>query len=130
MFIAGRFRYYYKRNFFKYMTIICIVNGCPWKITCHDMGASHVVQVHTFVNEHRHTVDDIVSSQPLVRCNRALNIIDDVILSTPEYTPRQICKDFVQEHGVRLSYTRARKIKEKAKERIHSQPNNYHKLLP
>ena len=51
------------------MTVIYMVNDCSWKITCRAMGVSHVVQVHTFVNEPRHTVDDLVSSQPLVRCN-------------------------------------------------------------
>ena len=61
------------------MTIICTVNDCPWKITCRAVGASHLVQVHTFVNEHRHTVDDIVYAQPLVRCNRASKVIDNVI---------------------------------------------------
>ena len=71
------------------------------------MGASHLVQVHTFVNDHRHTVDNVVSSQPLVRCNRALKVIDDVILCTPEYMPRQICKDFFREHGMRLTYVQA-----------------------
>ena len=69
MSIARRFRYYYKRNLFKHMTIICTVNGCPWKITCSVVGVSHVVLVQTFVNEHRHTIDNLVSSQPLVRCN-------------------------------------------------------------
>ena len=68
------------------------------------MGASHLVQVHTFVNKHRHTVDDVVSSQSLVRCNRASKVIDDVIRCTLEYMPRKICKDFVREHGTRLTY--------------------------
>ena len=84
---AGRFRYYYKKNSCKHMTIICTVNDCPWKITCHVVGGSHLVQVHAFVNEHKHTIDDIVSSQPLVRCNRASKVIDDVIRCTPEYMP-------------------------------------------
>ena len=89
------------------MTVICTVNGCSWKITFCVVGASHVVQLHTFVNEHRHTVDDIVSSQPLVRCNRDLKVIDDVIRSTPEYMPQKICKDFVQEHEMCLTYVQA-----------------------
>ena len=94
------------------------------------MCASHLVQVHTFVNEHRHTVDDIVSSQPLVRCNRVSMVIDDVIRCTPEYMPRQICKDLVREHGVRLTYVQAWYIEEKAKEIIYGQPKNFYKLLP
>ena len=48
------------------MTVICIVNYCPWNITCRVVGVSYVVQVHTFISEHRHTVDDLVSSQPFV----------------------------------------------------------------
>ena len=37
-----------------------------WVPSCRAVGASHLIQVHTLVNEHRHTVDDVVSSQPLV----------------------------------------------------------------
>ena len=62
MSITGRFQYYYKRNCFKHMTVICTINDFPWKIICCAVSVSHVVQVHTFVNEHRHTVDDLVSS--------------------------------------------------------------------
>ena len=69
------------------MIVIYMVNDCSLKITCRAVGASHLVQVHTFINEHRHTIDDEVSSQPLVRCNRALKVIDDVIRCTPEYMP-------------------------------------------
>ena len=67
--IARRFRSYYKKNSYKHMIVICMINDCPWKITCRAVGASQLVQVHMFVNKHRHTVDDVVSSQPLVRCN-------------------------------------------------------------
>ena len=84
---AGRFRYYYKKNNCKHMTIIYTVNDCPWKIICHAVGGSHFIQVYAFVNEHKHTIDDVVSSQPLVRCNRASKVIDDVIRCTPEYMP-------------------------------------------
>ena len=35
--------------------------------------------MHTFINEHSHSVDDVVASQPLVRSNRAVVVIDEVI---------------------------------------------------
>ena len=60
----------------------------------------------------------------------ALLVIDDVIRSTPEYQPRQICKDFVRQHDIQLTYLQTWQIKEKAKERIYGQPKNYYKLLP
>ena len=75
-------------------------------------------------------MDYVVSSQPVVRSNHVDVVIDEVIRSTPEYQPRKICEDFVREHGMRLTYCQAWKIKEKAKERIYGQPKNYYKLLP
>ena len=112
------------------MSVICTINGCPWKITCRAIGALDVVQVNTFINHHNHSIDDVVANQPLVRSTRADVVIDDVIRSTLEDQPRQICEDFVCEHRVRLSYCQAWKIKEKAKERIYGFPRNYYKLLP
>ena len=78
--------------------------------------------MHTFRNVHSHIVDNVVASQPIVRSDRAAVVIDEVIRSTPEYQPRQICKDFVREHGMRLIYCQAWKIKENAKDRIYGQP--------
>ena len=112
------------------MTVICTVNDCPRKITYRAVGASHLIQVHTFINEHRHIIDDLVSAQPLVRSNRASKVIDDVIQFTPEYIPRKICKDFIWEHGMRLTYLQAWHIKEKVKEIMYGQPKNVYKLLP
>ena len=79
---------------------MCTIDNCPWKITCHALGAANVVQVHTFENTHNHSLDDVASSQPTIRANRASMVIDDVIRSTPEYQPHQICKDFVRLHGL------------------------------
>ena len=94
MSLSGKFRYYYKRNSYKHITVICTVTNYPWKITCRAVGALDVIQVHTFRNEHSHTVDDVVASQPVVRSNCAAVVIDEVIRSTPEYQPRKICKRF------------------------------------
>ncbi|KAL6323592.1 hypothetical protein AAG906_039183 [Vitis piasezkii] len=112
------------------MTIVCTIEDCPWKITTRSIGDSNIVQVHTFRNVHNHCLEDVVLSQPLVRSTRASLVIDDVIRSTPEYQPRQICKDFVRQHGIQLTYLQAWQMKEKAKERIYGQPKNYYKLLP
>ncbi|RVW92859.1 hypothetical protein CK203_040504 [Vitis vinifera] len=66
----------------------------------------------------------------IVRSTCAFLVIDDVVRSTPEYQPRQICKDFVRQHGIQLTYLQAWKIKENVKERIYGLPKNYYKLLP
>ncbi|XP_059591763.1 uncharacterized protein LOC100245246 isoform X1 [Vitis vinifera] len=130
MSIAGRFRYCFKRNSTKHMTVVCTVNECPWKVTARAIGESNIIQVHTFQNRHNHSLEDVAACQPLVRSNRASLLIDDVIRSTPDYQPRQICKDFQRQHGMQLTYLQAWNIKEKANERIYGEPKNYYKLLP
>ena len=61
-------------------------------------------------------------SEQIVRCNRATFMINDVIRSSPDYLPQQICKDFHQPYGMQLSYCQSWNLKEKTKERIHSVP--------
>ena len=92
MSLARKFWYSYKRNSPKHMTVVCTIENCPWKITAHAIGYSNIVQVHTFRNLHNHCLEDVALSQPLVRSTRASLVIDDVIRSTLEYQPRQICK--------------------------------------
>ena len=79
------FQYYYKRNNYKHITVTCKDSGCPWKITCHTVGTPNVVKVHTFINDHSHTVDDVVASQPFIRSNCSSMVIDEIIRSTPKY---------------------------------------------
>ena len=111
------------------MFVVCTIEKCPWKITCHALGLTNVVQVHTFHNAHNHTLDDVGSSQPSIRSNSASMVIDEAIRSTLDYQPRQIYKDFIRQHGMRLSYSQACHLKEKGKKRIYGIPKNYYKLL-
>ena len=83
------------------MSLVFTIDNCSWKITCRALGVANVGQVHTFENTHNHSLNDVASSQPIIRDNRAFVVIDDVICSTLEYLPRQICKDFVRQHGLR-----------------------------
>ena len=123
--LAGRFRYRFKKNNLKQMNVVCTIEKCPGRITCHAIGSTSIVQVHTFEIGYNHSLDDVASSQPLIKAKRVSKMIDDVIRSTPNYQPCQICKDFVKQHGLRLSYSQAWHLKEKAKEQIYGIPKNY-----
>ena len=94
--LAGQFRYRFKRNTVKHMFVICTLEKCPWKITCRALGSTNVIHVHTFHNVHNHSLDDVVYFQSSMRSNRASMVIDEVIRSTIDYQPHQICKDFVR----------------------------------
>ena len=99
MSLVGRFRYRFKKNTPQRMSLVCTIDNCPWKITCRALGAANVVQFHMFENTHNYSLDDVASSQPTIRANRAPMVINNVIRSTPEYQPLQICKDFVRQHA-------------------------------
>ena len=86
MSLEGRFRYRFKNNTLKQMSVVCI-EKCPWRITCHAIGSAKVVQVHTFEISHNHSLDDVVSSQPSIIAKRVSKMIDDVIHFTPDYQP-------------------------------------------
>ena len=43
MSIVGRFRYCFKRNNMKRMTVVCTITKCPWKVTAHAIGHSNIV---------------------------------------------------------------------------------------
>ena len=70
------------------ISTVCTIENYPWKITCRALGETNVVQVHMFEKTHNHSLDDIASSQPTIRANRASMVIDDVIHLTPKYQPR------------------------------------------
>ena len=89
----------------KRMIVVGITEKYSWKITCRSIDSSDVVQVHTFDNCHNHSLDDVASSQPSVRANCASLVIDELIRSIPDYIPRQICKDFIRQHGMRFSFS-------------------------
>lgn len=77
------------------MTVICSVESYHWRITTRAIGATRVVQVHTFRNIHNQSIADASFGQPVVRTKQGRCMVDDVIRGSPDYFPRQLCKDFV-----------------------------------
>ena len=48
--------------------------------------------------------------------------MDDVIRGSPDYLPRKLCKDFVRQYRITLTYSQVWNMKERSKERIHGIP--------
>ena len=130
MSLVGRFQYKFKKNSPKRISVCCLVDGCPWRITANSVGTTKILKVNIFIDVHNHCADVECSSQPSMRGRRGARIIEQVIRATPEYLPRQICKDFRSRYGVSLSYKQAWTYKEMAKERIYGLPENSYMLLP
>lgn len=130
MSLVGRFQYKFKKNSPKRISVCCLVDGCPWRITANSVGTTKILKVNIFIDVHNHCADVECSSQPSMRGRRGARVIEQVIRATPQYLPRQICKDFRSRYGVSLSYKQAWTYKEMAKERIYGLPENSYMLLP
>ncbi|RVX16585.1 hypothetical protein CK203_006028 [Vitis vinifera] len=126
----GRFEYKYKKNSPTHMSVKCSVDGCPWKITAHVVEGNVILRVHTYQVNHNHIAQDECSSKVKVSSKRGAVVVEDVFRTTPDYLPRQICKDFERDHGVQLTYNQAWHLKEKAKERIFGVPRDSYTFLP
>ena len=87
------------------------------------------MRVHTYQVNYNHIAQDECSSKVRVSSKRG-DVVEDVFRTTPEYLPRQICKDFERDHGVQLTYNQARHLKEKAKESIYGAPREPYAFLP
>ncbi|RVW94124.1 hypothetical protein CK203_038247 [Vitis vinifera] len=130
MSLGGRFEYKYKKNSPTHMSVKCSVDGCPWKITAHAVEGNVILRVHTYQVNHNHIAQDECSSKVKVSSKRGAVVVEDVFRTTPDYLPRQICKDFERDHGVQLTYNQAWHLKEKAKERIYGVPRDSYTFLP
>ncbi|KAL6336147.1 hypothetical protein AAG906_011029 [Vitis piasezkii] len=94
MSLVGRFQYKFKKNSPKRISVCCLVDGCPWRITANSVGTTKILKVNIFIDVHNHCADVECSSQPSMRGRRGARVIEQVIRATPQYLPCQICKDF------------------------------------
>ncbi|KAL6347439.1 hypothetical protein AAG906_025154 [Vitis piasezkii] len=130
MSLGGRFEYKYKKNSPMHMSVKCSVEGCPWKITAHAVEGNVILRVHIYQVNHNHIAQDECSSKVKVSSKRGAVVVEDVFRTTPDYLPRQICKDFERDHGVQLTYNQVWNLKEKAKERIYGAPRESYTFVP
>ncbi|WKA06497.1 hypothetical protein VitviT2T_024393 [Vitis vinifera] len=130
MSLAGRFQYKYNKNSPTHMSVKCSVEDCPWKITAHAVEGNQILRVYTYQVNHNHIAQDECSSKVRVSSKRGAVVVEDVFRTTPEYLPRQLCKDFERDHGVQLTYNQAWHLKEKAKERVYGSPRASYAYLP
>ena len=107
MSLAGRFQYKYKKNSPTHMSVKCLIEGCPWKITTHAVEGNEILRVYTYQVNHNHIAQDERSSKVKVSSKRGVVVVEDVFRTTPVYLPRQICKDFECDLGVQLTYNQA-----------------------
>ncbi|RVW67089.1 hypothetical protein CK203_063191 [Vitis vinifera] len=99
-------------------------------ILAHAVEGNEILRVYTYQVNHNHIAQDECSSKVRVSSKRGAVVVEDVFRTTPEYLPRQLCKDFERDHGVQLTYNQAWHLKEKAKERVYGSPRASYAYLP
>ena len=88
------------------------------------------MQVHTYQVNYNCIAQDECSSNIRVSSKRGVVVVEYVFRTTPNYLPRQICKDFGHDHGVELAYNQTWHLKEKPKECIYGAPCDSYTFFP
>ncbi|KAL6331711.1 hypothetical protein AAG906_016707 [Vitis piasezkii] len=76
------FQYKFKKNSPKRISVCCLVDGCPWRITANSVGTTKILKVNIFIDVHNHCADVECSSQPSMRGRRGARVIEQVIRAT------------------------------------------------
>ncbi|KAH7856666.1 hypothetical protein Vadar_004037 [Vaccinium darrowii] len=126
----NKFSFKYLDNSRSYYRIVCVVKGCPWKVTAKCDGECDLVRVIALNNEHVHSALDGTTYKPTIRTKQVGLIFKNKILDKPQFLPRDICKEFEVALGCRLTYNQGWRAKERAKEAINGPPSASFHLVP
>ena len=95
----------------------------------HAIEGNEILWVHTYQVNYNHIAQDEYSSKVRISSKKVVVVVEDVFITTPNYLPHQICKDYERDHGVELTYNQAWHLKEKAKELIYGAPRDSYMFL-
>ncbi|KAG8363143.1 hypothetical protein BUALT_BualtUnG0000100 [Buddleja alternifolia] len=116
--IAHRFSYKFNHNRARYMSIQCVMEGCPWKISAGHDGGSKSVSIKKFNNFHSHSPADLINFKPRFSSKLMGDIVSDKISSNYSYLPKQNYHDVWGDHQLKMSYHQAWATKERAKQML------------
>ncbi|XP_028770193.1 uncharacterized protein LOC114727670 [Neltuma alba] len=129
--IAHNFKLKFLRNSKERMSVICKVEGCPWKICASALGKNvPYLRVTTFINEHVHSAQDNLQVRQCARSNMTSCIIIDEVRNHADKRASEIRTKLQTEYGLNVTYKQAYRAKEKAIEDIHGRPEHSYMLIP
>ncbi|KAF7147594.1 hypothetical protein RHSIM_Rhsim03G0131400 [Rhododendron simsii] len=127
----NKFTFKYLDNSRSYYRLVCVIDGCPWKLMARSQGKSKLIRVIKLNNEHLHTARNTASFKPRIRAKEKGMIFNDKLLVQPELLPRSICKDFELAFHSPLTYSQGWRTKERARKLISGPISmTYHLFFP
>ncbi|KAF7132231.1 hypothetical protein RHSIM_Rhsim09G0072900 [Rhododendron simsii] len=126
----NKFTFKYLDNSRHYYRLVCVVDGCPWKLTARAQGKSQLIRVIKMNNEHCHTAQDNSNFKPRIRAKEMGMIFMDKIAGQPNFLPRSICKDFELAFHTPLTYSQGWRTRERARELISGPVSMTYHLVP
>ncbi|KAF7140474.1 hypothetical protein RHSIM_Rhsim06G0118700 [Rhododendron simsii] len=79
----NKFTFKYLDNSRSYYRFVCVIDGCPWKLTARLQGKSELIRVIKLNNQHLHTAHDTASFKPRIRAKEMGMIFKDKLLVQP-----------------------------------------------
>ncbi|XP_028802553.1 uncharacterized protein LOC114757633 [Neltuma alba] len=103
--ITHNFKLKFLRNSEERMSVICKVEGCPWKICASVLGKNGpYLYVTTFISEHVHSAQDNLQVRQCARSNMTSCIIIDEVGNHADKRPSEIGAKLQTEYGLNVTY--------------------------
>ncbi|KAF7119961.1 hypothetical protein RHSIM_Rhsim13G0165500 [Rhododendron simsii] len=126
----NKFTFKYLDNSRSYYRLVCVIDGCPWKLTARAQGKSELIRVIKLNNQHLHTAHDTASFKPRIRAKEMGMIFKDKLLVQPNLLPRSICNDYELAFHSPLTYSQGWRTKERARKLISGPISMTYHLVP
>ncbi|ONK76627.1 uncharacterized protein A4U43_C03F30310 [Asparagus officinalis] len=128
--IAKNFMYKFIKNEGPRISVRCAEDECPWRIYASKNSNKHELTIKKFNDTHTCEREGNREHNKLATQGWIASLIKDKLRETPDYSPRDIAKDFKKEYGLNLSYYQAWRGKSLAKKELHGSHEEASDQLP
>src|SRR5579859_3460838 len=110
-------------------TISCKAEGCPWRLYASPVEDTAIFRISTYHAEHtcfgiHHPGNKVATTQHVA------NLIADKLQEQPSYRPVDIVRDIKQQLGIKVSYIKAFRAKDRALEAHNGTHEDTYAKLP
>jgi len=109
-------------------TIRCKSEGCPWRLHASQLDSTRMFRIKTYRTEHN-CIGMLHGGHAQVTTSFLANKLSEKIKEQPFYRPIDMVKDIQSDLGVKISYSKAYRVKERGQELVNGKHEESFKAL-
>ncbi|XP_062088805.1 uncharacterized protein LOC133795368 [Humulus lupulus] len=129
--IRSNYQHRVKRASNRDYVLVCLDEECKWYFRSSKLRQTGLYKVRKFDRQHTCSLNKLVANHPQAKSKVVSECIKRRLLDPKtKYNPRDIMNTMIDEYSVSISYQKAWRAKEKARETILGCPQNSYRFLP